>query len=230
MLGLRRPGGGRRGCGARARRPGLRPLPWRGRAARRTAREGGSQVAATAAAAPRSVAGRKMADLEEQLSDEEKVRAAEAAEPVGRGASRAPWSQPRVWQPRKGIGRCPRLLFLPILAAPKCLLLSVTRGPARGQVSAGPARSAPCRVCAPKIGSGSWAAAPPGAAGGGGGRGGRRPRGTLSPRQGRGALRWGLRTAEGSGSPPGSGSRVVASPKAWPKSVAGVRGKEGEIA
>ena len=35
---------------------------------------------------PWFVARRKMADLEEQLSDEEKVRAAGAAEPIGPGS------------------------------------------------------------------------------------------------------------------------------------------------
>lgn len=52
-----------------------------------------------------------MADLEEQLSDEEKVRAVGVAEPVGPGASRAPAYQPAVQPPRKGIGLCPPLPF-----------------------------------------------------------------------------------------------------------------------
>ena len=119
----------------------------------------------------------------------------------------------------------PAALPSPLLAAPECLPLSVTRGPARGQVSARPARSAPCRVCAPKIGSGSWAAA----AGGGWGRGGRRPQGTFSPRMGRGGPAPGSGTAEGSGSRPGSGPRTVPSPMAWPERVAGVRAKREKL-
>lgn len=74
----------------------------------------------------------------------------------------------------------------PLLAAPKCLPLSVTRGPARGQVSAWPARPAPCRVCALKIGSGSGAAAL--GATGGLARAGQR-RGDLRPGSGPRALR-----------------------------------------
>lgn len=57
-----------------------------------------------------------MADLEEQLSDEEKVRAAEAAEPVGPGASKAPAYHPGVWLQGKGIGLCPQLPFLPLFS------------------------------------------------------------------------------------------------------------------
>lgn len=138
---------------------------------------------------PRFVARRKMADLEEQLSDEEKVRASEAAELVVRGASRAPLYRPGVWSPEKGIGRCPRLPFLPFSSRRRSACPCQSPEAARGQVSAGPARSAPCRVCAPKIGSASWAAALGATGGGGGGgRGGRRPPGTLSRRLGRGAL------------------------------------------
>lgn len=135
---------------------------------------------------PRFVARRKMADLEEQLSDEEKVRASGAAELVVRGASRAPLYRPGVWPPEKGTGRCPRLPFLPCSRRPSACPCQSPEA-ARGQVSAGPARSAPCRVWAPKIGSASWAAAL-GATGGGGGRRGRRLPGTLSWRLGRGAL------------------------------------------
>lgn len=87
---------------------GCGPLPWRGRAARGTARTGEVRwPPPPPPAPPRLVAGRKMADLEEQLSDEEKVRAARAAEPVGPGASRA-----RPVSPESGLrGRawlCPR--------------------------------------------------------------------------------------------------------------------------
>uniref|UniRef100_A0A8C0MSY6 F-actin-capping protein subunit alpha-2 n=1 Tax=Canis lupus familiaris TaxID=9615 RepID=A0A8C0MSY6_CANLF len=70
-------GGGGGASGARARRAGRRASPSAGaRGARRTARREGEVRWPPPPPPPRSVAGRKMADLEEQLSDEEKVRIA----------------------------------------------------------------------------------------------------------------------------------------------------------
>lgn len=118
--------------------------------------------------------------------------------------------------------RCPRLPFLPHPCCAECLPLSVTRGPARGQVFARPACSAPCRVCTPKIGSGSRATAGGGAgAGEGGGCPGLSP--AIRPR----SLRRGPGTgdAKGSASVPGSSPRAVPSAAAWPVSVAAGEGE-----
>lgn len=91
-----------------------------------------------------------MADLEEQLSDEEKVRAVRAAEPVGPGARRARPVIPesgrrgRVWlRPR-----CP-----PSPSLRPSLPLSVTRGLGAGLCR--PVRPAPYRACALSMGAGT---------------------------------------------------------------------------
>lgn len=86
--------------------------------------------------APQSVARRKMADLEEQLSDEEKVGAAAAGAQGGRERVARPAGRSLSPGRALGVGRTPRL---------------PERGAAPGE--RGPA--APCRVCAPKIGSGA---------------------------------------------------------------------------
>lgn len=165
---------------------------------------------------PGFVARRKMADVEEQLSDEEKVRAAGAAEPVGPGASRALASEPGGWRPAKGTGRCPRL---PLPPSARCARVPAPVShprPARGHVSARPARPAPCRVCALEIGSGSGArrAGARGAA-----------RGDLRPGSGpRGpAPGWGA--AKGVCGPACERPRALPSPTAMLRSVAGVKGE-----
>lgn len=151
---------------------------------------------------PRFVARRKMADLDEQLSDEEKVRVAEAAESVVEEPVEPRRISPASGRPERALVCA---LGCPSSSSRRCALMPAPVSHPRPRAGAGlcqacSLRSAPCRVCALKIGSGSRAAAP-GAAGGGGGRGGRWPLGTLSFRLGRGALRrvWGLQRGPGPG-------------------------------
>lgn len=67
---------------------------------------------------PRFVARRKMADLEEQLSDEEKVRAAEAAESVVGEPVEPRRISPECGRPGRVSVCAPGSLPLPLLAAP----------------------------------------------------------------------------------------------------------------
>lgn len=218
----RGPGKGGGAPWARARWAGLLAPPWLGRA-----RRGGPHRKGEVRwlpPPPRFVARRKMADLEEQLSDEEKVRAAGAAEPVGPGASGALEYKPGGWPPAKGIGLCPRL---PLPPSPRCAQVPAPVShprPARGQVSAWPARSTPCRVCALKIGSGSRAAAPGATGGQAGGVARGSGAGTLALGLGSGPCAR-LGAVKGSAARPASFPRALPSLTAWLKSVAGVKGK-----
>lgn len=149
--GPRGEGGG--ASGARAQRPRRRPLPWRGRAARRTPQTGEVRwllPLPPPPPLPRLVVRRKMADLEEQLSDEEKVRTVRAAEPVGPRASR-PACQPGVRPPREAL-LCPR--------CPPSPSLRPSAWPCQSPAASGaglcrPVRQAPFRACALKMGAGA---------------------------------------------------------------------------
>lgn len=151
----------RRSRGARARRPGRRAPPLAGARGAEDRTERGKS-GGRRRHQRQFVARRKMADLEEQLSDEEKVGAAA-------GRSRAAGSEGRGARAGVSPGRAPVVGRTPPLPE---------RGSAR---RARPGRSAPCRVCAPKIGSGARRA--------GAGRGRREP-GLGVPARGRSRAVW----------------------------------------